>query len=289
MLEMLINPKRAERKPWEMGIIGFVYALLSVVLAKFLFAGDPVLSQYLPIFIITFCVIFSIPFVYFTIRIEEEKDESITEETTLLKEHSKAIISLLWLFIGYILAFTIAYSSFSNGELFFKAQIETYCQMNRPDTYSECLSQYGLQNNKLTGNSISDPRIKMLAIFSNNIYVLIFTLMLSLLMGAGAIFILAWNASVIAAAIGIFTNSDISKLHLGLLRYMLHGIPEIAAYFIGALAGGILSMLIIRRNMEPEKKWSIIGDSAYLVIIALIILFLSALIEVFITPSLFLK
>jgi uncharacterized membrane protein SpoIIM required for sporulation len=53
-----------------------------------------------------------------------------------------------------------------------------------------------------------------------------------LIFGAGAIFILAWNASVIAAAIGIFANSDLSKLPMGVMRYMIHGIPEIGAYFI---------------------------------------------------------
>jgi len=109
-----------------------------------------------------------------------------------------------------------------------------------------------------------------------------------LIFGAGAIFILAWNASVISAAIGIFTKGQISGIPLGLGRYMfIHGLPEIAAYFIAALAGGILSTAFIKHDTKSEKFWTIIQDSLNLVIIAIAILFLAALMEVFITPALF--
>jgi len=69
---------------------------------------------------------------------------------------------------------------------------------------------------------------------------MIFTLIFSLIFGAGAIFILAWNASVISAAIGIFTSYNINEIPIGLLRYMIHGFPEITSYFVTALAGGYL-------------------------------------------------
>ena len=286
MLELLVNPKKAERKPWHMFLIGFIYASLSVFIASFVFSGDSVLSNYMGIFIIMFCVIFSLPFVYYTIKLEERKDHEYNQERTLLKEHSKAILMFLWLFIGFVVAFSIWYMVLPNGENFFRAQIETFCQINRPDNFQECVSNYGLKvSDKITGAFSSGE--KLLSIFSNNISVLIFTLIFSLIFGAGAIFILAWNASVIAAAIGIFTKSDISQLFLGLGRYLIHGIPEIAAYFVAALAGGILSIAIIRKEYERSNFWAIVEDSLTLVIIAIVILFISALIEVFITPKLF--
>jgi uncharacterized membrane protein SpoIIM required for sporulation len=128
---------------------------------------------------------------------------------------------------------------------------------------------------------------KIVNIFANNIYVLIFTLVFSLIFGAGAIFILAWNASVISSAIGIFCKSSLLNLPLGLARYMIHGIPEIGAYFIGALAGGIISVAIIKHDVKTEKFWIILQDSLNLVILAVIILFLAALVEVFVTPAIF--
>jgi uncharacterized membrane protein SpoIIM required for sporulation len=124
-------------------------------------------------------------------------------------------------------------------------------------------------------------------IFSNNVYVLIFTIIFSLIFGAGAIFILVWNASVISAAIGIFAKFDLANLPLGLARYMIHGLPEISAYFVGALAGGILSFAIIRHDTYNRKFWKVIQDSLNLIIIAIAILLISAFIEVFITPVIF--
>ncbi len=101
------------------------------------------------------------------------------------------------------------------------------------------------------------------------------------------IFILAWNASVIAAAIGIFTKSELSALPLGLFRYLVHGIPEIASYFIVALAGGMISVAVIKHEIGTDKFWDVLQDSLNLIIIAILVLFIAALLEVFLTPLLF--
>jgi uncharacterized membrane protein SpoIIM required for sporulation len=286
MLELLINPKKAERRPWEMFFIGFLYASVSILLATFVFGSDPVLSKYLGVFMITFCVIFTMPFMYYTLKLEERKDMADVEEQTLLLEHKKAIFCFLWLFMGFIVAFSIWFIVVPHGESLFRAQIETFCQINRPNSMNECLTQYGLgKDSAITGGATSNQRV--LSIFSNNIYVLIFTLVFSLIFGAGAIFVLAWNATVIAAAIGIFVKSNLASLPTGILRYMIHGLPEIAAYFVAALAGGILSVAIIRRDTQSNRFWSVMEDVLTLIIIAIVILFISALIEVFITPKLF--
>jgi uncharacterized membrane protein SpoIIM required for sporulation len=68
---------------------------------------------------------------------------------------------------------------------------------------------------------------------------------------------------------------------------MIHGVPEISAYFIGALAGGIVSVAVIRRDLRGERIWKVLQDALLLIIIGIIILFLSALVEVYITPILF--
>lgn len=289
MFELLINPKRAEKKPWQMFIVGFLYAAIAALLSYWVFGSDPVLSEYVGIFIITFCVIFSMPYVYYTIKIEERKDLENLGERALVKEHARAIFSFLWLFLGFIVAFSVIYVVIPNGESLFKAQIETFCQINRPENFESCIAQYGLTSGSstLTGYAVSSARERIFTIFSNNIYVLIFTIIFSLVFGAGAIFILAWNASVIASAVGIFIKSDLTHLPIGVIRYMIHGLPEVAAYFIAALAGGILSMAVIRHDIRSDRFWAIVEDVLTLIIIAMIILLVAALIEVFITPKLF--
>ena len=245
MLELLIKPNKAEKHPWEMFFIGAFYATLSLVLVKWIFAKDPVLSRYSGILVVTFCVMFSIPFIFFALRKEEKKDMEMSGFKKLIQEHGKAMLYFMFLFMGFVVAFSFWYIAVPDGNQNFRAQIETYCVINKPSNYQGCVNQFlGGELTKTTGFLASTDRV--VNIFANNIYVLIFTLIFSLVFGAGAIFILAWNASVISAAIGIFSKADLANLPLGLARYMIHGIPEIGAYFIGALAGGIISMAEIK-------------------------------------------
>jgi len=285
MLEMLINPKRAERRSWEMFFVGLVYASLAFLLVNWIFAQDAVLSKYSGILIVTFCVMFSMPFIYYSIKLEEEKNFKIEGFFRVLREHNKALLAFMWLFMGFIVAFSFWYLVMPS-ENSFRAQIETYCMINRPANFNECVEQYGIKT-KVSPTGFLTAKEKLIAIFTNNVYVLIFTLIFSLIFGAGAIFILAWNASVISAAIGIFSKAGLSNLPLGVARFMTHGFFEIGAYFTGALAGGIISVAIIRHDTKTEKFWTILQDSLNLIILSVILLFFAALIEVFITPALF--
>jgi len=282
---MLINPRKAERHPWELFFVGIFYASLSLLLVNFIFARDQVLSQYSGILLVTFTVMFSMPFVYYTIKLEERKITPASGSFALLKEHKKALEVFIWLFLGFVVAFSFWYIALSSSESF-KAQIETYCLINKPSNFKECAEQYGIKSSSLsTGSATAKDRLFL--IFANNIYVLLFTLIFSLVFGAGVIFILAWNASVIAAAVGIFAKSSIANLPLGLARYMIHGIPEIGSYFLVALAGGLVSVAVIKHETGTEKFWEVLHDSLNLVIVSVIILFAAALIEVYITPVVF--
>ncbi|HLD97916.1 MAG TPA: stage II sporulation protein M [Candidatus Nanoarchaeia archaeon] len=284
MFEMLLNPKRSERRPWELLFVGFFYATLSILLVHWIFSGDPVLSKYSGILVVTFAVMFSMPYVYYTIKFEEYKDLHITGAFRLLEEHWKAIATFLFLFIGFIIAFSSWYIILGSPENL-GAQIETYCSINYKSSFNDCVSQHGLVKNSVTGFSTSLSFFE--AIFTNNLYVLLFAIIFSLIFGAGGIFILAWNASVISAAMVIFSKSEIVNLPFGLIRYMIHGLPEIAAYFIGTLAGGIIGISIIRKEFKTDKFWAILKDSFLLILSAVVILVIAAIIEVFITPLLF--
>jgi uncharacterized membrane protein SpoIIM required for sporulation len=283
MLEMILSPRKAEKYSWGMFLIGLFYSALSVLLVRFFFARDMVMAKHMGILIVTFTVMFCIPFVYFLFKVEERKDLVYKGIFRVFKSHKKGVIALMFLFIGLLIGYSIMYIGLDKQN--FAAQIETYCSINRPSNFDSCVNQYVFENSKITGNFASADRF--LAIFSNNVYVLIFTIVFSLIFGAGGIFILAWNASVIAAAIGIYTKSQLNQLFIGLSRYMIHGIPEIAAYFLGLVAGGILSVAIIRGDYKGDKFWDIIQDVLNLVIAAVIILVIAGVIEVYITPILF--
>ncbi|HTZ42183.1 MAG TPA: stage II sporulation protein M [Candidatus Omnitrophota bacterium] len=285
MFESLINPKKAERKPWEMFFVGLIYATLSILLVKWFFSGNDILSNYSGILIVTFCVMFSLPFMYFMIRREEKEDENIENFRDVWRVHNDAIFAFMWLFLGFLVAFSFWYILLQDTSLF-NAQIGTYCQINSPGNIQGCMSQY-ISGQAATSADISSGTLRFFSILENNLLVMIFTLIFSLIFGAGAIFVLAWNASVISASIGIFTKYSLAEIPLGLARYMIHGFPEIAAYFVAALAGGIFGVGIARHGIKDRRFLKVGQHAAVLIGIAIFLLVIAGLMEVYLTPLLF--
>ena len=74
MLEALIKPQAAEKRPWKMFFIGLIYASLSLLLVHIFFPNDSLANG---MTVVAFCVMFSLPFMYFMIKREEKQDEQI--------------------------------------------------------------------------------------------------------------------------------------------------------------------------------------------------------------------
>jgi len=117
-------------------------------------------------------------------------------------------------------------------------------------------------------------------ILTHNAGVLIFAVIFSILYGAGAVFLLGWNASVIALVIG----KEILSVNIieGVMRaigLLPHGIFEITGYFAGAIAGGILSVIIAKHQHTTKEVRIILKDAVVVFLIALILLIVGAFIE----------
>ena len=89
VLESLINPLKAEKKPWELLLIGFLYATAALFLSNWIF------REYASLIMVFLTAMASIPLIYNTLRFEEMKDKVISTETRRLKEHSKALSFLV--------------------------------------------------------------------------------------------------------------------------------------------------------------------------------------------------
>lgn len=282
VLESLISVKQAEKNPSKLLILSSIFTFIAVIISYFVFHGY---ASIVSIFLIT---IAATTLMYNVIRYEEKKDYFIRSERLLLHEHAKAFKVFLYFFLGVTLTLTAIYLFMPQqyNAIIFEAQSSTLTQINGMATAS--LSQ-------------SFDIFKL--IFLNNLRVLIFCIMFSFFYGVGALFILNWNASVIAVAMGNFVKnyvihnipqiSNISFTHyiIGLLsaflRYFIHGIPEIMAYIIAGFAGGIISVAIIRYHYTTKKFHQILIDTSTLLTLSLIILFIAALLEVYVTPLFF--
>ncbi len=282
VVEALLYPIKAEKRPWEMFFLGFLYTSIGVFISLWIFADQ---ASLIMVFMITMA---ALPIFYNTMKLEESKDMIIGHESAILREHNKAIAFFMYLFIGITVACAVWYVILPNStiNILFDKQTGTIQTIN----------------NQVSGNVIHNLNI-FWKIFLNNFKVLAFSILFALIYGAGAIFILAWNATVIGAAIGNFIRANVSSytsslglfeagnyfhvVSLGMLKYSIHGLPEIAAYFYGGLAGGILSVALIRKHFRTEKFSKIMVDFSELVLISIGFLIAAAFLEVYVTPVLF--
>jgi uncharacterized membrane protein SpoIIM required for sporulation len=266
MFKILFNPKRAERHPIEMMLIGFFYSSLSILISAWIF---PDYSSVVMVFLTV------LPCVYViqgAIQIEERRDNKYKSEKRLLKKHSKLVVFLLFLFLGFVFSFTFWTTVLPNESV----QNLFRIQGSVVD---------GIRSNVFTGDSVGSGALY--SILFNNIKVLFLSLILAFFYGAGAIFILVWNASVMGFVIGNLAKNSLGLIGLpvAFTKYFVHGIPEMLSYLIAALAGGIIYTAIWRGDFfNKEKNKKIIFDAAVLFLISVILLVFAALIEVYISP-----
>ena len=281
VLESLVNPIKAERRPASLIMYGFFFNTVAILLSIWVFGQNASLVM---VFLTTLA---AVPLMYNTLKVEEGKDETIVDETSLLKEHWKALDFFIMLFIGMVASSVFWYIAlpYSTSSMLFKTQLNTIRSINM----------------KAMGNVVE------LTLFStillNNIKVMVFCLLFSFVYGAGAIFILSWNASVIGAAMGNLIRTELGKYasdvglikvggyfkaaSLGLMRYSIHGIPEVLAYFTAGLAAGIISVSMIRQGLDFKRFKHIVYDVTDLVILSVVLLLIAALLEVYVTPAFF--
>ncbi|MFH1432825.1 MAG: stage II sporulation protein M [archaeon] len=268
VFEMLMNAKEAESKPIEMFFYGILITSVSLFAAYYIFPSS---SSVIFLFLITIAA-------FPTISAILKDDEEIDEETDRIDldffvHYEKTIMVYAYLFLGVLIAVSFWYTML-------------------PETYTQSL--FSQQMNTIASirfsGAATETTMTFWTILSNNLKVTTIAFLMSFFFGTGAIFILSWNASVI----GVFV-SDLAKEfsrkysyslmqgHLdALLSISIHGVPEIVAYFIAGIAGGILSIGMIR----GEQDFRIAKDAGVLYLVSSLILVLAAVLEVWVTPNL---
>ncbi len=272
VFESLINPYKAERQPYEMFFIGLFYSSFAILISIWIFREQASLVM------VFLTVLACIHLIHGVIQMEEEKDTKIQQEKILIKEHGRALSFFLFLFLGFIIGYLMWY-------IFLPPEVTSSVFKVQQATISEI-------NANISGSATTGYPI-LAKIFFNNIKVMIFCILFSLFYGSGAIFILAWNASVIATAMGATVlrllegSGLIASIAFAAGRYLTHGIFEIAAYFFAGLAGGIISVAVIRHKFGSDEFVHVLVDSIDMLVLSVIVLGFAAVVEVYITPAIF--
>lgn len=281
VFESLMTPFSAQSHPWRTFLLGLLYASLALLLSLWVFEEEAGLVM------VFLCVMAALPLFYHAMRFEERKGFSMTCEREILKSHFRAFFYFMLFFIGVTAAFTAWYVLLPADltARVFETQTQTITNLNQ----------------QVTGGAAAVSLLSK--IFLNNVKVMIFSIIFSFIYGSGAIFILVWNSSVISVALGNFIRTHLAQyasaigmdkvagylsvFGLSLLRYSIHGIPEILAYFVAGLAGGILSAAIMRKDYKKKAFERVLLDVSDLIMIAIFLVFIGAILEVFVTPIFF--
>jgi uncharacterized membrane protein SpoIIM required for sporulation len=270
MFKILFSPKRAERHPLEMMLIAIFYSSISILLSLWIF------PEQASIVMVFFTVLSCIYVLQGAFKREEVREKKKLGEQRMLKSHIKVLLMMLFIFIGFVISFsfwTFVLPSERAATIF-------SMQSNAVDNVRTAVS-------KVSGNAVINPNSGLVPIITNNLKVLLVSLVFAFFFGAGAVFILAWNASVMGFVIGNLARNSLGLIGMPIAfaKYFLHGIPEMLAYLTAALAGGIIYVAIWRGDfMNADRNKRIILDVVVLILVAVILLIGAALIEVYISP-----
>ncbi len=277
MLESIVTYSGVSRRPWMVFVWGFIISSVAILVSTQLWfhvSVSGISVNLTGIFSVLFTIIPSIFFVTMLIRKEEDAEEKDIKrhyhETQFWERHVRDFMIFLFFFAGVTLAFAFWYLILPGvwGGVFgteiaakdaFVVQVSKINQMRGMTGAATGLSPY------------------FSPILTNNLNVMMFSFIFSFIFGAGAVFIIVWNASILGVAIAkdarhIFDIPTLSSL------YVMHGVPEIAAYVSAALAGGLISAAIIRRH-GSDILGRVVIDATFILMFSVFSVVCGALIE----------
>ncbi|MBM3303597.1 MAG: stage II sporulation protein M [Candidatus Aenigmarchaeota archaeon] len=274
MLESLFNFREINSRPYLAFLWAFAIISISVIIAMqigFKIAVGTASVNLTGIFTLAFALISSSYIMTAIIRREELMEEKAIRahySKGFWERHRKDLLIFLYFFGGATLAFAV-WTMLLPADTF-QVQIPSICAM-RP-YLSVCDSPM------ITG-SVTSPSVSFMNILTNNLRVTAFSFVFAFIFGAGAVFILLWNAGILGICIGLMSRS-LAEIPVNSIRFLPHGIPEIAGYILAGLAGSLISIAIIRkadRNILKSVAW----DSAVVLIIGVVLVVLGAFIEAY--------
>ncbi len=258
VFDLLLSPHKAQREPWDLFLLAFLFVSVGVALRVFLPSLDGGA--------VVFAMVPAIPLIWSLLVREEKEDEEFHRKNRGFLDYHASLIEIFgFFFLGAVAAYIAWYVLLPQdlAKMVFESQIKEIALV---------------QQAVATGNAFKAGVFEFL--FTHNLYVLALMFLFSVLYGTGSIYLLLWNASVIGVYVG-------SKVHteglLGIITAILgilpHGSLEIAAYFVASISGGILSVAISRRGRNHHDFLLVMRDVALLAIIAVVLVAAGALLE----------
>lgn len=278
VLESLLKTENLEQKPYNivLGTLLYVVAgsIATLLLSKF-FGGEAL--SILFVVLVAFPALPQILSLFFLAELEKEK-ESVLGSSTIGRNYNLILVLVLF-FTSMIFFFTAAYLVMPQDHVnkVFSLQIKEAEAVSSTFT-----GRFTYQDNK-------SFEFVFESVFFHNLWVLFSMFLLSAVYGAGAVLTLAWNASVIGvflanAGLGLVSKnggSVITGIATGFLGILPHGIFEILGYSCGVLAGGLISVTIIRKAYNKPVFFNLTKDIGTITVFSIIFIAVGAIIEAY--------
>ena len=267
VLEQIIGTGWLQRRPLFAAFLGLAYTFIGAITGYLFFQNQFSTSL---LFLIALLLVPSLMGLL-SIEEEREKQEGIRR---FFHNHTDVFEIYLFLSIGVFLGYIIL--------LWFSAGLD----WNMQSTVGEQLKILGPQ---ITVGQIQqfeeNSLVHALGLFSKNVGVAVIFFILSFFYGAGAIFLMVWNASIFATFVYV-TISNISKgvYHgLSLLGiFSAYIVPEIGGFLLAAIAGGELSKAMVSEQFMSESFKNVLRDAVVLLLCAFVLLLLAAFLEAYV-------
>lgn len=269
MLESLLSFDDLKDKPYLMFIWSLIMASIGIILSlqvSYEIVIGSATFNLGGIFALLFTIIPSIYFITVLIKREEALEENDFRKgvKSTWKRHERDITIMLFFFAGITIAFALW--SMVLPENFFQIQV------------SKIQEVQGAFTGAITGEQINQTNAFWRILF-NNLQVMFFAFIFSFIFGAGAVFIIAWNASILGVYIGQLSKS-FWEVPLVSLSFLPHGIPEIGGYIAAALSGGLISAAVIRKSNTKVLRL-VLFDAVKIFGFAVLLIVVGAGIEAF--------
>lgn len=273
MLEHIFPEDWLEKRGLFAFVLGAVYSVIGMLIAKVLFPGDPALVA------VAFTSLLLLPELYKIFSIEERR-ESLEKKVSfraLWRDDADIIRIYIFLFLGILIVYsigTILLPAFETNTLF-REQLEI---------------RFG---QGFAGNAIAFDGGLFSSLLKNNFLVMSACFMLALLTGDGAIFLITWNASVWGTIFGITAKnaaafSGQNPFYLfGLIMLIVfpHMIIEAMAYFLAAISGSVISKDVLLEKFASDRFFEVFGFNLYLLLFGFGFLLLGAVVETFVLDN----
>jgi uncharacterized membrane protein SpoIIM required for sporulation len=278
VLEEIFKPKWIKHRPYIAFVFGFFFTFIGFLIALKFFKNSMSVAM---IFLIT---ILLTPTLMMLIR-REEQIESKYGLKHFFRNHKDIFEVYLFAFLGVFLAFIVIgigmYDYPNTYDKLFEFQTELFG------------AEEGLSMGAVEGfvqGTVDAGLGQALSLFSHNLLVVIICFILSFFYGATAIFLIILNGSVFANFIVFVIKTIADNTSQGIQAFfffLIHLLPEVSAFLIAAIAGGVVSKAVLHEKKGSQHFKNVFKDAAVLMLIAAGLVLLSALLEVFVTTRLF--